>query len=122
MRKADPRGDFGREERRREVISKIINKGKSFSTLTKYDDILGALENNIKTNLTLNDIIGIQSSYKPAAETIDKLEIKGEGNTINEIWYYLVDDETRQGLSDELREQLGLTPETVAKININSNY
>jgi anionic cell wall polymer biosynthesis LytR-Cps2A-Psr (LCP) family protein len=59
MRKADPRGDFGREEWQREVISKIINKGKSLSTLTKYDDILGALKNNIKTNLTLNDIISI---------------------------------------------------------------
>jgi LCP family protein required for cell wall assembly len=122
MRKKDPRGDFGREERQREVISKIISKGKSLSTLTKYDDILGALENNIKTNLTLNDIIGIQSSYKPAAETIEKLEINGNGDTINRLWYFLVDDETRQSLSDQLREHLGLPQETVAKININSNY
>jgi LCP family protein required for cell wall assembly len=122
MRKADPRGDFGREERQREVISKIIDKGKSFSTLTKYDDILVALENNIKTNLTLNDIISIQADYKTAAETIDKLEIKGTGAMINNIWYFLVDDETRQSISDELREHLGLPQETVAKINVNSNY
>jgi LCP family protein required for cell wall assembly len=116
MRKQDPRGDFGREERQREVISKIIDKGKSLSTLTKYDDILGALENNIQTNLTLTDIIGIQSKYKPAAETIDKLEIKGQGDTINRLWYFLVDDETRQSLSDQFREHLGLQQEMVAKI------
>jgi len=116
MRKDDPRGDFGRAERQREVISKIIEKGKSISTLTKYDDILAALENNIKTNLTLNDIIGIQSSYKPAAETIEKLEIQGDGKMINGGWYFLVEDETRQSISNELREQLGLQQETVASI------
>ncbi|MFC4800154.1 LCP family protein [Neobacillus sp. GCM10023253] len=116
MRKADPRGDFGRAERQREVISKIIQKGKSISTLTKYDDILAALEENIKTNLTLNDIIDIQKSYKNAAETIDKLEIAGEGKMINGGWYYIVEDETRQSLSDQLREHLGLNSEVVAKI------
>ncbi|MEH7274661.1 LCP family glycopolymer transferase, partial [Neobacillus vireti] len=63
MRKEDPRGDIGRGERQREVISKIIDKGKSLSTLTNYTDILDALENNIKTNLTLNEIIRMQSSY-----------------------------------------------------------
>jgi LCP family protein required for cell wall assembly len=122
MRKQDPQGDFGREERQREVISKIIDKGKSLSTLTKYDNILGALENNIQTNLTLTDIIGIQSKYKPAAETIDKLEINGQGDTINRLWYFLVDDKTRQSLSDQFREHLGLQQEPVAKININSKY
>ncbi|WP_251551938.1 LCP family protein [Neobacillus muris] len=120
MRKADPRGDFGRAERQREVISKIIDKGKSISTLTKYDDILAALEENIKTNLTLSDIIDIQSSYKNAAGTIDKLEIPGEGKMINGGWYFIVEDETRQNLSDQLREHLGLDPEMVAEISINS--
>jgi len=116
MRKDDPRGDFGRAERQREVISKIIEKGKSISTLTKYDDILAALEKNIKTNLTLNDMISIQSSYKPAAETIESLEIKGDGKMINGGWYFLVEDETRQNISNDLREQLGLQQETVASI------
>lgn len=117
MRMQDPRGDIGRGERQREVISKIIQKGKSLSTLTNYDDILDALENNIKTNLTLSEIIGMQSSYKPAAETIDKLEIEGSGKTIREVWYYMVEDDTRQSLSDQLRQHLNLPPETVAEID-----
>lgn len=116
MRKSDPRGDFGRQERQREVISKVIKKGATFSSLTKYQNILSALEENIKTNLTMNDIIGIQSQYKSAAETIDKLEIEGEGKTISNIWYFIVEDETRQALSDELRQHLDLPTETVAPI------
>lgn len=117
MRKEDPRGDFGRQERQREVITKVIDKGASFSTLTKYDDILEALQNNIKTNLTLNDMIGIQNTYKPAAETMDKLEIEGTGDTIRGIWYFIVEDETRQALSDQLREHLGLPQEVIESSN-----
>jgi LCP family protein required for cell wall assembly len=117
MRHQDPRGDFGRQERQREVISKIINKGKSFQTLTNYNNILKALENNIQTNFTLNDMIAIQSSYKPAAKTIDKLEIKGNDKTINGIYYYQVDDQERQNLSDLMRESLGLPSDPVAKID-----
>ncbi|MEH7115773.1 LCP family protein [Neobacillus niacini] len=119
MRKEDPRGDIGRGERQREVITKIIDKGKSLSTLTNYKNILDALENNIKTNLTLPEIIEMQSAYKPAAETIEKLEIEGSGKMLNNVWYYMVDDETRQILSDQLREQLGLTKEVVMN-NTNS--
>ncbi|MEH7374544.1 LCP family glycopolymer transferase [Neobacillus drentensis] len=113
MRHQDPMGDFGRQKRQREVISKIIQKGKSFSTLNKYDDILEALEDNIKTNLTLNEMIGIQSTYKPASENMENIDVKGEGKIVDGIWYYLVDDSTRQELSDQLRENLGLATEEV---------
>lgn len=120
MRKQDPLGDIGRGERQREVISKIIQKGKSLSTLTNYDDILEALEDNIKTNLTLSEIIDMQSSYKPAADTIEKLEIEGSGKIIKDIWYYMVEDSTRQSLSDLMRQHLNLPPETVAEVAANS--
>ncbi|PLR83138.1 LytR family transcriptional regulator [Bacillus canaveralius] len=115
MRKEDPLGDFGRQERQKEVISKVIAEGKSLSSLTNYDQILEALQENIVTNLTLKDIIGIQSDYKIAAETIEKLEIEGKGITLNNgVWYFHVDDITRQALSDQLREHLELDKKTVA--------
>jgi polyisoprenyl-teichoic acid--peptidoglycan teichoic acid transferase len=116
MRKQDPLGDFGRQERQREVLSKVIKRAANLSTLTNYEDLLSALENNIKTNLTFNDIIGIQSKYKAAANTIDKIEIAGEGKTIKEVWYHIVEDETRQEISNQLREHLGLPTDTVEEI------
>ena len=118
MRHQDPRGDFGRQERQREVISKVIHKGASISTLTNYNNILTALENNIETNLTMDDIIGIQSKYKQAADSINKIEIPGDGKDTTSGWYYFVSDKTRQEISNQLREQLDLKPSTVSKINI----
>lgn len=118
MRKQDPLGDFGRQERQKEVISKVIDKGLSLKTLTSYDDILSALEKNVKTNLTLDEILAIQKQYKEAAETIEKVEIPGENETINDVYYYSVDDETRQTLSDEIRTHLGLPTDMVEASNI----
>lgn len=121
MRKEDPLGDFGRQERQKEVISKVVAKGASLSSLAKYDDILEALQDNVLTNLTLNDMIGIQATYKGAAKSIEKLQMDGEGTSTDNGWYYFVTDETRQDLSDELRQHLGLTTSTVARINITPN-
>ena len=123
MRKQDPLGDFGRQARQQEVISKIIDKGLSLSSLTKYGDILDALQNNIKTNLTMSDILDIQAHYKPAAETIEKVEVEGEGETFkNDVWYYIVDDETRQAISDELREHLDLEVDQITASSASEDY
>jgi polyisoprenyl-teichoic acid--peptidoglycan teichoic acid transferase len=119
MRKQDPAGDFGRQERQKEVISQIIEKGASFSTLTKYNDVLEALQSNIKTNLSLNDMIGIQSNYKTAAGSIQKLEITGDGKLTDSGWFFFVNDDSRQEVSNQLRDHLGLSEATVAKLNIN---
>lgn len=118
MRKQDPLGDFGRQERQKEVISKVIDKGTSLKTLTNYTDILEALEKNVKTNLTMDEMVALQRQYKDAVKTIEKLEMPGEGDTIDSVWYYIVEDETRQQLSDELRTHLELPTSTVEASNI----
>ena len=121
MRKQDPLGDLGRQERQREVISKVINEGASFSSLTKYNDILEALSDNVETSLTLQEVISMQKVYKSAAETIDKLEVEGENKKIDGTWYYLVDDTTRQELSNTLRKHLELDSKTVTQSSANDD-
>jgi LCP family protein required for cell wall assembly len=116
MRHQDPRGDFGRQERQHEVITKVVDKGKSMSTLLNYDKMLKALSNNITTNLTLDDMLKIVTSYKPAAKKIENVpQVEGLGATIGHTWYLLVADQERQTLSDELRASLNLAPSPVTK-------
>ena len=42
MRKEDPRGDFGRQMRQRQVMQAVIKKGASFSSLASYGDVLNS--------------------------------------------------------------------------------
>jgi LCP family protein required for cell wall assembly len=116
MRHQDPRGDFGRQERQHEVITKVVDKAKSMSTLVNYEKILTALSNNITTNLTLDDMVLMAKSYKPATAKVENVpEVEGQGATINHTWYLLVADQERQTLSDELRATLNLAPSPVTK-------
>jgi LCP family protein required for cell wall assembly len=109
MRKADPNGDFGRQKRQREVIEQVLHKGAQISSLAKYDDILDALQKNIKTNLTFKEMLGIQAHYKNAAKNIEQIEIPGEGERLDDnIWYYIVQEEDREELSHKLLEHLQL--------------
>ncbi len=108
MRKDDPRGDFGRQERQREIINEIIHEGAQLKSLTNYQGILTALEKNIKTNLTLDKMIDIQHSYKEAAKDIKQIEIEGEDKKVDGLWYHLVTDEKRKEISKKLRQQLDL--------------
>lgn len=108
MRKDDPRGDFGRQQRQREIINQIIHEGAQLKSLANYQEILTALEKNVKTNLTLDKMIDIQSSYKEAAKNIKQIEIEGEDKKMDGLWYHIVTDEKRKEISKKLRLQLNL--------------
>jgi LCP family protein required for cell wall assembly len=106
MRHEDPRGDFGRQLRQRQVIEGVINKGASLSSLWNYNDIFKALGNNVETNLTLNEMVSIQKNYGEARKNIQQFTVKGEGQTIDNIWYYIVSEEEKQNIQDRLKKHL----------------
>ncbi|EMI10458.1 LytR family transcriptional regulator [Anoxybacillus gonensis] len=106
MRYDDPRGDFGRQDRQKQIIEAIIKKGASFSSLTNYSDVLSAIGKNIKTNLTFEEMKLIQSNYKEARHHIEQLHIKGKGTKMNGVYYLIVPEEERLQISNKLKEHL----------------
>ncbi|WP_081707779.1 polyisoprenyl-teichoic acid--peptidoglycan teichoic acid transferase TagU [Bacillus massiliigorillae] len=108
MRKEDPRGDFGRQIRQRQAIESIVKKAISFSSITRYQDIFDAVGNNVKTNMTLSDIMNIQKNYRAASQKIIQHEIEGEGTRIDNIYYFIPNEEDVQELRDMLKKHLDL--------------
>ncbi|MBT2756717.1 LytR family transcriptional regulator [Mesobacillus foraminis] len=106
MRFDDPRGDFGRQLRQRQIIQAVIKEGASLSSLTNYNEIFGALSKNIKTNLTFNQMVDIQKNYKTVGNHIEQLTVQGNGTKINSIYYLIVSNEERSRLQSELKTQL----------------
>ncbi|MBU8879244.1 LytR family transcriptional regulator [Bacillus sp. FJAT-29790] len=108
MRYDDPRGDFGRQLRQREVLKAVIKEGASLSSLTNYQEIFSALGKNIKTNLTFDDMVRIQKNYRGAAKTIEQISIEGSDATIDHIYYLIVPDKEKQRVQTELISHLEL--------------
>ena len=106
MRYEDPNGDFGRQERQRQVIGGVIKRGVSINSITKFDSIFDALGKNVRTNLSFDEMVDIQKNYKQAIGSIDQLQITGKGTKIDGIYYQIVSEEEIQKVQTELKKHL----------------
>lgn len=106
IRKEDPRGDYGRQMRQRQVIQAIMNKGASLSSLANYQGIFEALGNNVETNLSFDEMMSIQRHYKSALNSIEQMTLEGQGQTINGVWYLIIPDEERINAQNQLKQHL----------------
>ncbi|KOS23844.1 membrane-bound transcriptional regulator LytR [Bacillus anthracis] len=110
MRKQDPRGDFGRQMRQRQVMQGVIKKGASFSSLKGDRDVLSAIQKNVKTNLTQDQMFDMQKNYKDCLKNSEDIQIPGDGHKAADgIWYYYVPDAAKQDLTNKLRTHLEVT-------------
>ncbi|ALS77861.1 LytR family transcriptional regulator [Planococcus kocurii] len=109
MRKQDPEGDFGRQNRQKQVIQGIMKKGASVNSLLNYQDIFTALGDNVRTNMTFDEMMDVQSNYRDAIGTVDQLMVEdGTGETINGIWYYVMDDAELAEIQSTLKAHLNM--------------
>lgn len=108
MRKEDPNGDFGRQQRQRMIIQGVIKKGASFNSITNFDSIFNALGNNVKTNISFSEMVDIQKNYKTASENIEHITISGTGTLMNNIYYLIVSDEEKNRVQTILKNHLEL--------------
>lgn len=106
MRKQDPRGDMGRNERQRAVITAAMNKGASFSNITKFGEILDILGGNVQTDLDMDKIQTLFTGYLGTRHNIQTLELQGSGSTINGVWYYVVPDSEFNRINSEFRSHM----------------
>jgi polyisoprenyl-teichoic acid--peptidoglycan teichoic acid transferase len=108
MRYEDPRGDFGRQLRQRQIIKAVIDEGASLKSLTNYSSIFSALGSNVKTDLTFNEMVTIQSKYKSASKSIEQIQLTGSGGKIDGVYYFNVSDEEKSKIQQLLKDHLAL--------------
>ena len=77
MRKIDPRGDFGRQDRQKEVISQVLNKLISFNSVTNLPNVLSSVQPYLSTNARSSDILSMAANYTTTLKNIENLTITG---------------------------------------------
>ncbi|WP_120191847.1 LCP family protein [Sinobaca qinghaiensis] len=106
MRYEDPQGDLGRTERQRQVLDAVIQEGASISSITRIQDYLTIVEDNVRTSLTFADMRELQSDYRSARHNIDTLQLEGEGIMQDDIYYLELNEQRKNEVSDQLKEHL----------------
>jgi len=107
IRYEDPRGDFGRQIRQRQIIEAVMKKASTPSTLLKATDMLTVLGDNVRMNFSVKELIQLQGIYKKMDKDIEQLSFeKGDGERINRIWYYIPNEEELQKIQADLKNHL----------------
>lgn len=111
MRKEDPEGDKGRNERQRKVIKSAMNEAASFSSITKIGDLLDVLGDNVRTDMNMDRLKALFSDYRGSRDNIDSMEIDGNGErkadeSGESIWYYVVPDDEFARVREEIENHM----------------
>lgn len=114
MRYEDPKGDYGRQGRQREVMELLIDKMLSTKSVFSYQKIMDGIGENGKTDLTFDQMQKILTGYYSCLTTIDSEQVQGEGFTGDGITgqdgisYQRIPVEEVQRVKDLLHKQLHL--------------
>jgi len=109
MRKRDPRGDFGREDRQQQVMMEILHKLKSPETILKIDDYASVFSQSVKTNMSMTEGLSLFNNMKDVTpQSIETLKINGKDDYINGVYYYVPDEMSVNDISSKMRVQLDL--------------
>lgn len=109
MRYDDPNGDFGRQQRQRQLIEAVINKAKSPTIFLSAINTMDAIGKNVRTNISYDEMKLMQKNYSQVMTQIDQLSLKrSHGERINNIYYSIPDDSEIKEIEQILKQQLEL--------------
>ncbi|MGF9965727.1 LCP family protein [Bacillus rhizoplanae] len=106
--------DAMRGQRQQLVIEAIAKKALSVKSITKLSSLLDAVDQNLKTNLTFDDMLAIAKNMAGADLNIEKMQVQGTDKRINGIYYYQPNEQNVTEISKKLNEHLGITEKSVS--------
>lgn len=118
MRKGDPLGDKGRNDRQKEVMKAIVDKGTSLGAISKIDDIMRDLGENVKTNIPPSQFVSFIKLYSKIKDSaIENLTLEGDDQYINSIYFYIPKEESITEISTILNNTLDGSQQTYTSDN-----
>ncbi|MFR0585629.1 LCP family protein [Lactobacillus porci] len=121
MRYDDPKGDYGRQMRQRQIIQAVLKKALSVNGLANYQKLLKIFAKYVKTDLTFGDMTSLALNYRGAARNVTSGYIQGHDAMISGTSFQIASTEELQKWSDKLRKSLGLATQTLANQETRQN-
>ena len=107
MRYSDPKGDYGRQARQREVLTAIVKKSSSISSLLNQP-FIDSLSDQIQTDLTFDDLKSLAKNYRGARKYTMENHLQGTGAKVADQSMEIVDQIELQRVTNFIRGNLEL--------------
>ncbi|MGE6630896.1 LCP family protein [Bacillus sp. NPDC077027] len=104
-RKAD--SDLMRGKRQMEALEAIFEKSKSITSIPSYDNIIDTLGDNVSTNLSMKQFIGLFPLLS-SLKSVETLQLKGHDYQPANVYYFELDAAGLEEVREELKQQLEL--------------
>lgn len=107
MRYDDPRGDFGRQIRQRQVVQAVADKMTEDFSIRRFNAVLEALGKNVKTNVPFSVARTVATDYRDALRNVETLSLDGEGGIESDgIYYWHPTNKSLKEVQAQLQEAL----------------
>lgn len=106
MRKEDPEGDFGRQARQRQLATAIMQKMLSMGGITQYEQVLDALGDNMKTDITFDQMKYLTTHSHDTLTNVVSNQLNVESFMQDDIYYQRVIPEELDRVREDLEKQL----------------
>ncbi|MEC3630905.1 LCP family protein [Bacillus velezensis] len=113
MRKQDKRGDFGRNDRQKQILNALIDQMSRAGNIAKIDKIAETASNNVQTNIRITEGLALQQIYSGfTSKKIDTLTITGSDlylggtATTRGTYYFQPDPANLEKVRQELQKHL----------------
>ncbi|AOZ92317.1 LCP family protein [Paenibacillus crassostreae] len=106
MRYDDPRGDFGRNTRQREILKQIIKNALKVTNIVHVKSMIDEVGNNVKTDITFDEMKKFLTDYRSGLNQIETFELNGQGKKINGIYYYVIESSEKERVHQLIEEHL----------------
>lgn len=100
--------DIERGKRQQEILKAIATQAAKPSSILKYDDLIDAVADNSKTNMTFSEMKSFLTYLSSGMPRIDSLYLAGEDDWSTGVYYYKLDDESLHETIYTLKNHLGL--------------
>ena len=111
--------DIERGKRQQMILKSIMKQATSVSSITKYGSLIDAVGDNMKTNMSFNEMKSFLAYAKGGMPEVETLNISGTDDKSTGIWYWLLNEEDLQQTILDLRDHLEL-PASSSLVNDNS--
>ena len=105
----DSGGDYGRQERQRQMLAAVLKAGANIGNLVTYQTLFDSLSEVVKTDMTFEEAKNVVQHYTGALQKVTQVQLKGTGAMIDNIYYDITDPDSLIEVQRVLREQLALT-------------
>lgn len=101
--------DIERGKRQQAILKAIAEQAAKPSSILKYDNIIQAVADNTKTNMTFSEMKSLLSYLSDGAPRIDSLYLNGSDDMSTGVYYYKLDEESVDETKYTLKNHLGIS-------------